>query len=149
MRPPHVAVGLLMLIFAPLGWLWLTLLSPFTYERPAHLPDIEPGRHRVFVYGTLRLAPVRWVVMGRAGETQPAVIEGYRREALDLEASPEDRVRGEVIIVNAEELRRLDRYERLGIRYERVPMRLADGQLAWVYRRRDEAAQPHPAIDGT
>ncbi|WP_104204186.1 gamma-glutamylcyclotransferase family protein [Billgrantia saliphila] len=149
MRPRHVAVGTLMLIVAPLGWLWLTLLSPFSYERPAHLPDIEQGQHRVFVYGTLRFAPVRWLVMGRAGETRPAAIEGYRREALDLEEAPDERIQGEVITVNAEELRRLDRYERLGIRYERVPMRLADGRLAWVYRRLDEVAQAHPAPDGT
>ncbi len=141
MRRRHLL--LTTLLGAPLtlaGWLWLTMLSPFTYERPDHLPDIAPGVHEVFVYGTLRFAVVRWLVTGRAGESRPAVLEGYRRRGLDLEEAPGERVEGEVIRVDAEELARLDRYERLGIRYERVRLRLADGSEAWVYQRLPEAA---------
>lgn len=135
MHPRYLGLGTLMALLAALGWLWLTMLSPFTYERPDHLPDVEEGEHPVFVYGTLRLAPIRWVVMGRAGQAEPAVLEGFRRDGLDLTEVPGERVEGEVIVVDADELERLDRYERLGIRYERVPVRLADGRMAWVYRR--------------
>jgi gamma-glutamylcyclotransferase (GGCT)/AIG2-like uncharacterized protein YtfP len=142
MRPRHLAIGTLVALLAVMGWLWLTMLSPFTYERPDHLPDIEEGEHAVFVYGTLRFAPVRWVVMGRAGETEPAMLEGFRRDGLDLTEAPGERVEGEVIVVDADELERLDRYERLGIRYERVPMRLAAGRTAWVYRRMSELQRP-------
>ena len=122
------------------GWLWLTMLSPFTYDRPDHLPAIEPGPHSVFVYGTLRSGVVRWIVTGRAGESRPAVLEDFRRSRLDLEESPGERVEGEVVEVSAEELARLDRYERLGLRYERVRLELDDGSEAWVYRRLPEAA---------
>jgi gamma-glutamylcyclotransferase (GGCT)/AIG2-like uncharacterized protein YtfP len=83
---------------------------------------------------------VRWVVTGRAGESRSAVLEDFRRTGLDLEEAPGERVEGEVITVSAEELARLDRYERLGIRYERVRLELADGREAWVYRRLPEEA---------
>ncbi|WP_111411874.1 gamma-glutamylcyclotransferase family protein [Billgrantia lactosivorans] len=145
MRRRHVvlaALAVLAPLLALLGWLWLTMLSPYTYDRPAHLDDIDEGRHALFVYGTLRFAPVRWLVMGRAGETETAVLEGFRRDGLDLAEAPGDRVEGEVIVVDADELARLDRYERLGIRYQRVPMRLADGRRVWVYRRLETSSQP-------
>lgn len=144
-RPRYVVSSLCAALFAVLGWLWLTMLSPYTYERPGHLPDIPEGEHAVFVYGTLRVAPVRWVVMGRIGETRAAALEGVRREGLDLAEAPGERVEGEVIVVDADELARLDRYERLGIRYERVPMRLDDGRMAWVYRRMSELQRPSNA----
>ncbi|QOR38855.1 gamma-glutamylcyclotransferase [Billgrantia diversa] len=141
-RSLYVVVSLFIVLLAVSGWLWLTMLSPFIYERPDHLPDIKEGEHVVFVYGTLRLAPIRWVVMRRAGETEPAFLEGFRREGLDLTEAPGERVEGEVIVVDADELKRLDRYERLGVRYERVPMRLDDGRMAWVYRRMSELQHP-------
>jgi len=119
------------------GWLWLTMLSPFTYERPAHLAPIGEGPHEVFVYGTLTHAPIRWLVYGRVGDPDPAVLEGYRRNDLDLEQAPRSEVEGLVLSVDAGELARLDRYERLGIRYDRVRVTLADGRRAWAYRRRD------------
>ncbi|WP_416140641.1 gamma-glutamylcyclotransferase family protein [Halomonas sp. HK25] len=139
MRRLHLFFATLLgLPLAVAAWLWFTLLSPFTYDRPDHLAPIEAGPHEVFVYGTLRSALVRWVVTGRAGDSRPAVLEDFRRTALDLEESPGERVEGEVITVSAEELARLDRYERLGIRYERVRLTLADGSAAWVYRRLPE-----------
>lgn len=122
-------------LFALFGYLWLTLLSPFTYSPPDDLPGIKPGEHRVFVYGTLRYAPVRWLVYGRTGEPEPASLEGYRREALDIAEAPDERIEGLLLEVDEGELARLDRYERLGIRYERVRMRLDNNLEAWVYRR--------------
>jgi gamma-glutamylcyclotransferase (GGCT)/AIG2-like uncharacterized protein YtfP len=129
---------LLGLPLAIAGWLWLTMLSPFTYDRPEDLAPITAGPHEVFVYGTLRLGLVRWIVMGRAGDSEIAVLEGFRREGLDLTEAPGEQVDGEVIEVSAEELARLDRYERLGIRYERVKLELPKGREAWVYRRLPE-----------
>ncbi|WP_444677705.1 gamma-glutamylcyclotransferase family protein [Halomonas sp. E19] len=87
-RPRDIVLSLLVLLLGALSWLWLTMLSPFTYDRPAHLPEVDEGPHAVFVYGTLRLAPVRWLVMGRAGETEPAVLAGFRRDGLDLVEAP-------------------------------------------------------------
>ena len=48
--------------------------------------------------------------------------------------------------MDADELSRLDRYERLGIRYERRTITLDDGTRAWVYLRLTEeqnAFVPH------
>lgn len=145
MRPRRLlATTLIGTPLAAAGWLWLTMLSPYTYERPEHLDPIGEGPHEVFVYGTLRVPPVRWIVIGGRVETRPAHLEDWRRNGLDLEPAPGERVPGEVLSVAADELARLDRYERLGIRYERVRLPLADGSEAWVYRRLPEAS-PAPA----
>lgn len=142
MPSPRLLVGLSLLVApsAIAGWLWLTMLSPYTYERPSHLAPIAEGPHAVFVYGTLTHAPVRWLVYGRAGDPEPAVLEGYRRTGLDLASCGACEVEGLRLSVSAEELARLDRYERLGLRYERVRLTLRDGTGAWVYRRLPEVA---------
>lgn len=131
----YLLLGASCTLVGVLGYLWLALLSPFTYSPPDGLPDIEQAEHRVFVYGTLRYRPVRWLVYGRSGDPVPASLKGYRREALDIVEAPGERVDGLLLEVDADELARLDRYERLGIRYERVLMTLDDGEKAWVYRR--------------
>ncbi|MFC3285283.1 gamma-glutamylcyclotransferase family protein [Litchfieldella rifensis] len=131
----YLLIGTASLTVALASYLWLILLSPYTYEAPEHLAPIESGEHQVFVYGTLRYAPVRWLVYGRAGNPMPATLEGYRRDALDLVKAPGESVRGLLLRVDAKELARLDRYERRGLRYKRVCMTLANGQRAWVYRR--------------
>lgn len=137
MRWPHrIAAGLVTALVVIVVSLWLTLLSPFGYTPPEGLPPIPDGEtHEVFVYGTLRSATVRRVVIGRRTDVQPARLEGFRRAHLNIEPAPAEHVEGMILEVDSEELRRLDRYERLGIRYERVRLTLADGSDAWVYRR--------------
>ena len=124
------------------GYLWLTFASPFGYNpRPEYLPAIdEDATYSVFVYGTLTQPWVRWLVMGRAGETSPAKLPGFTREALDIKPEAGAVTEGKVITVNADELRALDRYERLGVRYERVELTLQSGKTAWVYRLMDPLA---------
>lgn len=119
-----------------LFYLWLTLLSPFGYEYPeSRAPEpTEAGHHLVFVYGTLRFAPVRWIVTGRAGDPEPHTLEGYRKTGLDIETAPGHEVEGMILTVSREELRRLDRYERLGVKYRRHAITLDDGREAWVYQ---------------
>ncbi|UYO74448.1 gamma-glutamylcyclotransferase [Halomonas qinghailakensis] len=128
------ALGILLTVGSA-GWLWLTMLSPWFYERPAHLPVIEQRTHHVFVYGTLRYSPVRWVVMGSSGNPQPARLEGFTKEGLDLAPDANSVVEGLRLAVTADQLARLDRYERLGIRYERIKQTLSDGSRVWVYVR--------------
>jgi len=115
---------------------WLIMLSPWTYDYPDdwRMPDTDRS-HPVFVYGTLTAAPVRWLVMGRAGEPRQYTLEGFERQGLDLRRNEGSRVEGLLLEVTAEELRRLDRYERVGIRYERVRVSSCDGRAVWVYRR--------------
>lgn len=117
------------------GYLWFTFVSPFGYQAPDDLAKIgSSSTHRVFVYGTLRKPWVRWLVTGRAGESEPALLPGHRKQDLDVKPAPGNMAEGEVIEVSADELQRLDRYERLGVRYERIRLKLHDGSEAWVYR---------------
>ncbi|MFB2763409.1 gamma-glutamylcyclotransferase family protein [Marinobacter shengliensis] len=123
------------LLMVGIAYLWLTFVSSFGYNPTGELPAIdEDETYSVFVYGTLTRPWVRWLVMGRAGSSEPARLPGFRKEKLDLKPDPEAVTQGEVIEVSAGELRALDRYERLGVRYERVELTLQDGRSAWVYR---------------
>lgn len=123
---------------------WFTWVSPCGYQAPPGLPAIDPDReHRVFVYGTLRQPLVRRLVTGRWIDTREAVLPGFAQRGLDLEPRPGARTAGEAFTVEAPVLARLDRYERLGIRYERMRVTLASGEAAWVYRRLP--ADPSPA----
>lgn len=131
-----LALGGTAALLVPAFYIWFTMLSPFGFEVPEQFAEIDPTReHRVFVYGTLRSPWVRRVVMGRSGTGEPARLSGYSKAALDVVPDPDGVTEGYVITVSAEELRRLDRYERIGVRYERFKMTLDDGTSAWVYRR--------------
>lgn len=134
------AVLVLIALVGMATWLWLTMLSPWFYDRPEHLATVKPGPHQVFVYGTLTYAPVRLVVMGTMGEPEPARLEGFERKGLDITPAPDAHIEGLRLTVTSAQLKRLDRYERLGVRYERVRLPLADGTTAWVYRRLPESA---------
>ena len=131
----HFFSWLLAILLLGFFWIWLMWFSPFGYQPPAGMPAIEQTSHQVFVFGTLKSPWIRWLVMGRKGDVEPAELRGMRREKLTLVSDPEQSTHGYLIKVTAEELARLDHYERLGVRYERVKMQLVDGQEAWVYRR--------------
>lgn len=142
-----------LLIIALLGgigivtWCWLILLSPWGYERPDDVADIEQRTHQVFVYGTLTYAPVRWLVIQANGHPQPARLENYRKNGLDLSFAEKAHVDGLRLSVTPEQLRKLDRYERLGVRYTRQQITLADGSRAWVYRRLADSATIPTELD--
>jgi gamma-glutamylcyclotransferase (GGCT)/AIG2-like uncharacterized protein YtfP len=78
---------------------------------------------------------VRRLVTGEQIESTAASLSGFRREGLDLVADPDAVTRGELLSVTPESLRRLDRYERLGIRYERILVPLTSDEQVWVYMR--------------
>ena len=121
---------------ATVFFLWLVMLSPFLYHPPGGpMPVDDNIEHRVFAYGTLTSSTVRWLVAGHRGDEEAAVLPQYRREQLNIVPDPDTQTEGVVFTVTGEQLRRLDRYERVGIRYERVMMTLDDGRRAWVYRR--------------
>lgn len=112
---------------------------------PFYLPSIDPaavaaagpaasGPQRVFGYATLAWAPIRLLAAGRAIPSEPARLDGYRKVGRNIVPDPEEAVEGRVFAVTPSELHRLDRYERLGERYERKQMELAGGETAWVYR---------------
>ena len=140
MRKPvlYTLTTVLTLFVVGAGYLWLTFASPFGYNPTGELPEIDDDQtYSVFVYGTLTQPWVRWLVMGCAGDSEPAKLPGFRKDELDIQPVSGAVTKGEVITVGADELRALDRYERLGVRYERVKLTLQDGQSAWVYRLMD------------
>jgi len=131
----HAMAALVALTTLAIGYLWLTFVSPFGYNPPDNLPVIEDDTtYSVFVYGTLTKPWVRWLVMGRTGTGEPARLPGFRKDQLDIKPLAGAETEGEVLEVDADELRSLDRYERLGVRYERVELSLDNGEEAWVYR---------------
>lgn len=126
---------LLVSVLATGGWLWFNFVSSWGYSPPHDLAPIEQhAEHRVFVYGTLAHPWVRRWVIGRSVATESAQLKGYQRQALDLQPQPNEKVQGLVFSVTTNELQRLDRYERLGVRYQRVKKTLANGEQAWVYQ---------------
>ena len=130
-----VIAGMLVL----LAWLWFSLFSPWGYAPPPGLPPIaQDETHQVFAYGTLRQPLLRWLVIGRGVATHAATLPGFRQRGRNIVAQSGALTRGEVFTVDADELRRLDRYERLGIRYRRSRQQLTSGTSAWVYQRLDD-----------
>lgn len=128
----------LLLSTAGLYW-WQLMLSPQGHTLP---PDpagiyLQTGQG-VFAYGTLTSPLVRWLVLGESIPVEEAQLAGFRRQGLNLVAAPGERVSGKYLVVDGIQLRRLDRYERLGSRYYREQYQLADGRQAWVYRRIEE-----------
>ncbi len=100
---------------------------------PSGAPAVPEGESRVFGYATLADPLVRFVVVGGPVRSERADLPGWRREGRDLVEDLEAVTTGRVFTVDAEGLRRLDRYEQAGYRYHRVKKPLADGTEAWVY----------------
>ena len=122
-----------------LASLWFSLFSPWGYSPPPGLPPIaQDETHQVFAYGTLRQPLLRWLVVGRGVATIEATLPGFRQQGRNVVAQAGALTRGEMFTVDADELRRLDRYERLGIRYRRNRQQLTSGASAWVYQRLDD-----------
>tara|TARA_R110002126_G_scaffold1441_10_gene8325 strand:- start:308 stop:769 length:462 start_codon:yes stop_codon:yes gene_type:complete len=139
-RPVLLIVSTLLILAA--SYLWLTFASPFGYYPKGELPTIDDNAlYSVFVYGTLKQPWVRYLVMGRAGRGLPATLPGYQKQALDIKPVPGAVTEGLVINVSGTELRALDRYERLGVRYERVELTLQNGETVWVYQLMDPLVQ--------
>ncbi len=102
-------------------------------------PDVmerlqEEAETPVFAYGSLTSPAVRFVVTWRISEAKEAHLPGYRREDRNIVPDVGGTVEGIVFDVTARELYRLDLYERVGERYERIRVTLADGETAWAYR---------------
>lgn len=118
------------------SWLWWTHFSPYSYQPPASYSiSYSEEPQRVFVYGTLRHPALRWLITGQSFTSHSAVLPDYRKQGLDIVPTQGAKTEGLVFEVDQNSLRRLDRYERLGIRYTREQLPLTDGEPAWVYRR--------------
>ena len=128
--PRRVALLLAVLVFAALT---IRLAPPHLPPPTAFPPEVPDGPQLVFGYATLANAFVRYAVVGRAVPSEAAALTGWEREGRNLVVAPDGQVRGRLFSVSPEELTRLDRYERAGDRYRRLPLALNDGRTAWVY----------------
>ena len=109
-------------------------LPPVTPEIIAAQPEPGQGPHRVFGYATLTNPAIRLAVLGRITPAEEARLAGFRRDGRDMRPDQDATLSGMVFAVDDQGLLRLDRYERLGARYRRDSVALADGSRAWVYR---------------
>jgi len=123
-----------------LGLAVVGLRYPVPYRAPDSLPELAAMEsHRLFVHGTLRSGLLRWVITGQYLAADTAVLADFERNGLDVRERKGAQVTGLVLSLDGAALARLDRYERLGDRYQRVCLLMADGHPAWVYRRIVEA----------
>ena len=130
--------ALVLVIVVVAGGLYFTQIQPggLRPPAPALLASLEEeAEHPVFAYGTLTSGFVRFVVTFGLQDAEPATLAGYRREGRNILPAEGAMVDGVLFEVSPRELRRLDLYERLGERYERIEVELADGTTAWAYRR--------------
>lgn len=97
----------------------------------------------LFVYGTLLDPGIQRAVIGRSDAGQTDDLIGFERTEIDLDGetfptivrSTNGSVPGSVIRVSEEDLAKIDDYE--GDAYTRIPVRLASGEEAWDYARRN------------
>ncbi|MCH8538976.1 MAG: gamma-glutamylcyclotransferase [Alkalimonas sp.] len=135
LRSIGVAVAATLASALAVWWLlWLYLLGPIGYSAPERF-EYSDEPYQVFVYGTLKQPWVRRFIIGRTVDVTADTLTGYARDGLDLVAAPEASTTGLRFEVSANEMQRLDRYERLGVRYQRKQVVLDSGSQAWVYRR--------------
>jgi gamma-glutamylcyclotransferase (GGCT)/AIG2-like uncharacterized protein YtfP len=104
---------------------------------------------KLFSYGTLRDGDVQRAVFGRTVDTTPDLLSGYRLVSvrvsnwdaaaisggdvqLTLVPGEGEPIKGSVLNITEEELRRADNYEPK--EFKRVQVRLCSGIEAWVYR---------------
>lgn len=121
----------------------LMIIGLSVRHAPIYLPPIDtppaPAEALlpVFGYATLESPVIRFLVAGQVLPSEPAVLEGYRREGRNIVPEEGGRVTGSLFEVTPEVLTRIDRFERRGLRYERILLQIEDGRHAWVYRRID------------
>lgn len=131
----HWLILVASVFFAVTIYLWWVFVSPFGYSSQTVDNLSEHANYRVFAYGTLTNPVIRWLIIHQNVQTESAQLRDYHRDGLDVHARKGAITEGIVFEVDAKALRKLDRYERVGERYERVKMSLADGSQAWVYQR--------------
>lgn len=125
-------ISICLLLVIGFWWIWL---NPYSFKFSDTTLEIDQeAEHRVFAFGTLTNPFVRSLVIFGYVPTEPGTLEGYRRYGLDLLPDEDATTEGRVFYVTATQLRRLDRYERVGVKYERYLYTLSDGEPAWVYR---------------
>lgn len=91
-----------------------------------------PRTESVFVYGTLTNPIIRSIACWCFTGATPVDAPGYQKVGLDIVVDEQEVVTGKIIQVSPQELRRLDRYERVPVRYKRERIIIADTEH-WVY----------------
>lgn len=100
------------------------------------------ARKKLFVYGTLMDKKIRGTILGRMAEGVPDTLNGYVKSEISIKGeiyplivlNAGGIIKGLVIEVTRDELRRIDEYETDA--YKREKIILESGIPAWVYIKR-------------
>ncbi|SEA57000.1 Gamma-glutamyl cyclotransferase, AIG2-like [Alkalimonas amylolytica] len=114
--------------------LWLWWPAPFFFT-PDESVEYQQPSYQLFAYGTLRNRFVRKLVTGGDVKVTVDELAGFEREGLNIVANEAAVTVGVRMQVSKRQMQRLDRYERLGLRYCRFQVFLTSGEQAWVYQR--------------
>lgn len=105
-------------------------------EQPGEeVPINKEGKQKVFVYGTLRDEATRTEALGEKVKSVPGVAPNEKK--IDIQTFPEieheegRNLRGDVIEVTPEQIKKLDSWEE---KYERDVITLDNGDKAYVYK---------------
>lgn len=97
---------------------------------------------KVFVYGTLSDPKIQVKLLGRAVKTYPDILVGYEMSTIEInqnmysiviEKLNGPQISGKVIIVEEEDLNKIDEYETDA--YRRKKVTLKSGMMAWIYQK--------------
>lgn len=77
-------------------------------------------KHKIFVYGTLLKAQVRYDVYRNASPIRKITLDDFKKEGLNIISKKGSKVEGGVIEVNDTQLAYLNRYEGLGHLYKTI-----------------------------
>ncbi|MCC5826504.1 gamma-glutamylcyclotransferase family protein [Alkalimonas sp.] len=126
--------AIVLMVCFTLWLLWLWWPAPFFFM-PDERVEYQQQSYQLFAYGTLRNRLVRKLVTGRDVKVTVDELAGFERQGLNIVANEAAVTAGVRMQVSKRQMQRLDRYERLGLRYCRFQVFLTSGEQAWVYQR--------------
>jgi len=96
---------------------------------------------KLFIYGTLRDANLRYALIGKKASTIKGTLKGFALDSIGHEDKvypiiyrtgvSKDLIEGEILDVDENDLLLFDKYE--GDGYRRIMVELEEGTKAWVY----------------
>jgi len=108
-----------------------------------NLKTIYSMEEKVFTYGTLQKPEVQMKIIGRIINSNPDILKGFRKSTIEVnknrypiiieDGNSNEEIDGKILVVNTEELIKLDKYETKA--YQRKKVILKSGISAWAYQK--------------
>lgn len=112
----------------------------------ARIPTNEPNRtESVFAYGTLLHPTIRMFACRCRTVAEPATLDGFVRDGRNILPTENGSVNGFLLRVTPNELRNLDRYERVPEKYVRIRVEVNEA-THWAYVLTGTPAAPPASI---